>query len=157
MGATNLINYNNIFLLTRFPISWYDVSVEVCEMDELTKLIKTEIKKQFRSVRQFSMYIGVPQSTIVTALQKGIGGTSFETIMHICEVLDIKLVSGDNPVFMDGEKRELLERYARLDAEGKKAVRALAAVELLRVTDAEAYAELGKKLDAAQASPITEE
>ena len=58
-------------------------------MDELTKLIKTEIKKQFRSVRQFSMYIGVPQSTIVTALQKGIGGTSFETIMHICDVLDI--------------------------------------------------------------------
>ena len=39
-------------------------------MNELTSLIKTEIKKQFRSVRQFSMYIGVPQSTIITALQK---------------------------------------------------------------------------------------
>ena len=62
-------------------------------MDELTRLIKTEIKKQFRSVRQFSMYIGVPQSTIVTALQKGVGGTSFETIMHMCDVLDIKPVA----------------------------------------------------------------
>ena len=126
-------------------------------MDELTKLIKTEIKKQFRSVRQFSMYIGVPQSTIVTALQKGIGGTSFETIMHICDVLDIKPVAGENPIFMDGEKRELLERYTRLDAEGKKAVRALTAIELLRVSDAEAYAELGKKLDEAEAAPIPEE
>lgn len=126
-------------------------------MDELTLLIKKEIKRQFRSVRQFSMYIGVPQSTIVTALQKGIGGTSFETIMKICEVLDIKLVSGDSPVFMDGEKRELLERYARLDAAGKKAVRALAAIELLRVADPEAYAELGKKLTAANAAPIIEE
>ena len=117
-------------------------------MDELTKLIKTEIKKQFRSVRQFSMYIGVPQSTIVTALQKGIGGTSFETIMHICEVLDIKPVAnGESLVFMDSEKRELLERYARLDAEGKKAVRALATVELLRVAEPEAYADLGRKLD----------
>ncbi len=124
-------------------------------MDELTKLIKTEIKKQFRSVRQFSMYIGVPQSTIVTALQKGIGGTSFDTIMQICKVLDIKPVPGDNPVFLDGEKRELLERYARLDAEGKKAVRALTAVELLRVTDAEAYAEFGKKLKAAESAPGT--
>ena len=119
-------------------------------MDELTKLIKTEIKKQFRSVRQFSMYIGVPQSTIVTALQKGIGGTSFETIMHICDVLDIKPVADEKPVFMDGEKRELLERYTRLDNEGKKAVRAVTAIELLRVTDPEAFKELGKKLDAAE-------
>ncbi len=116
-------------------------------MDELTKLIKTEIKKQFRSVRQFSMYIGVPQSTIVTALQKGIGGTSFDTIMHICDVLDIKPVAGEKMLFLDNEKRELLDRYTRLDDEGKKAVRALTAVELLRVAEPEAYADLGKKLD----------
>ncbi|MBR0507810.1 MAG: hypothetical protein IJJ86_04300 [Clostridia bacterium] len=122
-------------------------------MDELTKLIKTEIKKQFRSVRQFSMYIGVPQSTIVTALQKGIGGTSFETIMQICKVLDIKPVPGDESVFLDGERRELLERYTKLDAEGKKAVRALTAIELLRVKDPESYAEFGKKLKATESVP----
>ena len=115
-------------------------------MDELTKLIKTEIKKQFRSVRQFSMYIGVPQSTIVTALQKGIGGTSFETIMQICKVLDIKPVPSDESVFLDGERREILERFSKLDAEGKKAVRALTAIEYLRVTNPEAYAEFGKEL-----------
>lgn len=125
-------------------------------MDELTKLIKKEIKRQFRSVRQFSMYIGVPQSTIVTALQKGIGGTSFETIMKICDVLDIKLVAGNSPVFLDGENRALLERYSRLDAEGKKAVRAVAEIELLRVADPDAFAELGKKLDAAAAGPSAE-
>ena len=126
-------------------------------MDELTKLIKKEIKRQFRSVRQFSMYIGVPQSTIVTALQKGIGGTSFETIMKICDVLDIKLVAGDSPVFLDGENRALLERYSRLDAEGKKAVRAVAEIELLRVADTDAFAELGKKLDDLAVSPAAAE
>ncbi|MBQ1566187.1 MAG: hypothetical protein IIZ82_08720 [Clostridia bacterium] len=126
-------------------------------MDELTKLIKKEIKRQFRSVRQFSMYIGVPQSTIVTALQKGIGGTSFETIMKICDVLDIKLVAGDSPVFLDGENRALLERYSRLDAEGKKAVRAVAEIELLRVADPDAFAELGKKLDDLAVSPAAAE
>ena len=126
-------------------------------MDELTKLIKAEIKKQFRSVRQFSMYIGVPQSTIVTALQKGIGGTSFETIMHVCDVLDIKPVPGDNTVFLDGEKRELLDRYARLDADGRKAVRAVTAVEFLRVTDAEAYETLSAKLKEMQEGPLTEQ
>ncbi|MDO4836155.1 MAG: helix-turn-helix transcriptional regulator [Clostridia bacterium] len=126
-------------------------------MDELTKLIKKEIKRQFRSVRQFSMYIGVPQSTIVTALQKGIGGTSFETIMKICDVLDIKLVAGDSHVFLDGENRALLERYSRLDAEGKKAVRAVAEIELLRVADPDAFAELGKKLDDLAVSPAAAE
>ena len=126
-------------------------------MDELTKLIKKEIKRQFRSVRQFSMYIGVPQSTIVTALQKGIGGTSFETIMKICDVLDIKLVAGDSPVFLDGENRALLERYSRLDAEGKKAVRAVAEIELLRVADPDAFAKLGKKLDDLAVSPAAAE
>ena len=126
-------------------------------MDELTNLIKKEIKRQFRSVRQFSMYIGVPQSTIVTALQKGIGGTSFETIMKICDVLDIKLVAGNSPVFLDGENRALLERYSRLDAEGKKAVRAVAEIELLRVADPDAFAELGKKLDDLAVSPAAAE
>ena len=125
-------------------------------MNELTKLIKAEIKKQFRSVRQFSMYIGVPQSTIITALQKGVGGTSFETVMLMCKVLNIKPVPGDNPVFLDGEKRELLDRYARLDDAGKKAVRTLAAIELLRVSDEEAFAALSKKLAEAEAAPVPE-
>ena len=124
-------------------------------MDELTRLIKTEIKKQFRSVRQFSMYIGIPQSTIVTAMQKGVGGTSFETIMHICEVLDIKPVPGEHAVFLDHEKRELLERFARLDNEGKRAVRAVAAMELLRVSDPEGFAALSKELDEA-GEPVAE-
>jgi hypothetical protein len=126
-------------------------------MNELTKLIKTEIKKQFRSVRQFSMYIGVPQSTIITALQKGIGGTSFETVMHMCEVLNIRPVPGDNTVFLDGEKRELLNRYARLDKPGKEAVRAVAAIELLRLHDTDAYADLSKRLAVAEEAPVIEE
>ncbi len=123
-------------------------------MEELTKLIKTEIKKQFRSVRQFSMYIGVPQSTIVTALQKGIGGTSFETIMNICKVLDIKPVIGDTIVYLDHDKRELLDRFARLDSAGKCAVRAVTGLELMRVSQPEAYADLSKKLVDAEQGDI---
>ena len=96
------------------------------------------------------------ENPIITALQKGVGGTSFETVMLMCKVLNIKPVPGDNPVFLDGEKRELLDRYARLDDNGKKAVRALAAIELLRVSDEEAYAELSKKLAEIESAPVTE-
>jgi len=116
-------------------------------MDELTLLIKKEIKRQYRSVRQFSMTIGVPQSTIVTALQKGIGGTSFSTIMTICKVLGIKPVLGEQGLFLDRESRTLLERYVLLDERGRQTVRALTEVEVLRVTNDPMYLELGRHLD----------
>lgn len=118
-------------------------------MDELTLLIKKEIKKQYRSVRQFSLAIGVPQSTIVTALQKGIGGTSFSTIVNICKVLDIKPVfGGEKGLFLNRESRVLLERYALLDERGKQTVRALTEVEALRSANDPLYLELGRRLDA---------
>ena len=116
-------------------------------MDELTLLIKKEIKRQYRSVRQFSMTIGVPQSTIVTALQKGIGGTSFSTIMTICKVLGIKPVLGEQGLFLDRESRTLLERYVLLDERGRQTVRALTEIEVLRATNDPMYLELGRHLD----------
>lgn len=116
-------------------------------MDELTLLIKKEIKRQYRSVRQFSMAIGIPQSTIVTALQKGIGGTSFSTIMTICKVLGIKPVLGETGLFLDRESRTLLERYNLLDDAGKRVVFAVTEVEVLRSTNDPLYLEIGTRLD----------
>lgn len=122
-------------------------------MDELTALIKKEIKRQYRSVRQFSMAIGVPQSTIVTALQKGIGGTSFSTIVSICKTLGIKLAFGDQKdMYFDRDSRYLLERYALLDERGKVTVRALMEVEALRSTNDPLYSKLGKQLDSITAA-----
>ncbi len=100
-------------------------------MDELTMLIKTEIKRKYKSVRQFSEAIGVPQSTIISALRKGIGGTSFDTVVKICRALGIKLPSSTSLV-MDREKSELLEYFTELDERGKYAVKAVCNVELLR-------------------------
>ena len=116
-------------------------------MDELTQLIKKEIKRQYRSVRQFSLAIGVPQSTIVTALQKGIGGTSFSTIMSICKVLGIKPVLGEQGIFLDRESRQLLERYMLLDERGRQTVLALSEVEVLRATADPLYSELLQRAD----------
>ena len=76
-------------------------------MDELTLLIKSEIKRQYKSVRRFAAEISVPQSTIISAMRKGISGTAFETVIKICNALDIKL-SVNSGVFMDKEKAELL-------------------------------------------------
>ena len=64
---------------------------EVKDMDELTMTIKNEIKRQYKSVRQFSAAIGIPQSTIISALRKGMGGTAFDTVVKMCSALGIKL------------------------------------------------------------------
>ena len=60
-------------------------------MDELTLLIKQEIKKQFRSVRQFAFSVGIAQTTVVSALKNGVSGTGFSTVMKICKALDIQV------------------------------------------------------------------
>ncbi len=101
-------------------------------MDNLTLLIKTEIKKQYKSVRQFSQAVDIPQSTIISALRKGIGGTAFESVLKMCDVLNIKLDVNSN-VCIDREKRQLLEQFTQLDEAGKNAVKAVSAVELCRV------------------------
>ena len=100
-------------------------------MDELTSLIKAEIKKQYKSVRRFSAEIGIPQSTIISAIKKGVSGTAFDTVVKMCTYLDIKL-SFNSGVFMDKEKSELLNAFSELDEIGKHTVKTVCNVEALR-------------------------
>ena len=100
-------------------------------MDELTSLIKSEIKRQYKSVRRFAAEIDVPQSTIISAMRKGVSGTAFETVLKICNALDIKL-SVNGGVFMDKEKAELLNAFSQLDEIGKHTVKTVCSVENLR-------------------------
>lgn len=100
-------------------------------MDNLTTLIKAEIKRQYKSVRQFSQCVDIPQSTIISALRKGIGGTAFDSVVKMCEVLGIKLAVNSS-VYLDEEKRELLEAFSELDEKGRHTVRTMCKVELMR-------------------------
>lgn len=59
-------------------------------MDNLTKIVRTEITRQYKSVRQFAFAVDIPLSTINSALHNGIGGSSFDTVVHICKTLGIK-------------------------------------------------------------------
>ncbi|MBE6681053.1 MAG: helix-turn-helix transcriptional regulator [Ruminococcaceae bacterium] len=100
-------------------------------MDELTMTVKSEIKRKYKSVRQFAAAIDIPQSTIISGLRKGVGGMAFDTVVKMCTALGIKL-SMNSGVFMDKEKSELLEYFGELDDRGRYTVRAVCNVELLR-------------------------
>jgi len=94
-------------------------------MEELDKkeLLKQEILSQYKSVRQFSTVIDVPYSTLVTALQRGIDGMAYETVLSICEKLSLNPVTL-KPLTEATVSEEILENsimkyYVQLNQDGR--------------------------------------
>lgn len=106
-------------------------------MDNLTKTVRAEITRQFKSVRQFAFAVGIPLSTINSALHNGIGGSSFDTVLQICKVLGIKAMSDDAALYLTDDTEKLLTQYAHLDDYGRHTVSAVMRVEYERCTGAE--------------------
>ena len=101
-------------------------------MDNLTKIVQQEITRQFKSVRQFSFAVGIPLSTVNSALHNGVGGSSYDTVVKMCKILGIKTVSDDGEHYLTEETEELLERYAKLDDYGRHTVKSVLKVEYER-------------------------
>lgn len=101
-------------------------------MDHLTKTVQQEIARQFKSVRQFSFAVGIPLSTVNSALHNGVGGSGYDTVVKMCKVLGIKAVGDDRARYLTEETEELLERYAELDDYGRHTVSSVLKVEYER-------------------------
>ena len=69
------------------------------------EVLKKEILRQYRSVRQFAIEMNIPYSTLVTALDRGIDGMAYGTVIKMCDKLRL------NPVDFSS-----LERDASLGA-----------------------------------------
>ena len=104
-------------------------------MDNLTKIIREEIKRQYRSVRQFAFAVGVPLSTVNSALHNGVGGSSFDTVLRLCDALGIKALGNDAAFYLTDDTEKLLTQYARLDDYGRHTVSAILQVEYNRCTE----------------------
>ena len=101
-------------------------------MDELTEIIKKNIKDKFSSTRQFAEKIGIPQTTIVSALKNGVSGTSFTTVCKICSELDIKFMDGMYPVEVTDSTKKIVEKLSKLDEKGIHTVSTVLEMEYLR-------------------------
>ncbi|MDP4132793.1 MAG: helix-turn-helix transcriptional regulator [Bacillota bacterium] len=101
-------------------------------MDYLTELITCEIKKQYRSVRQFAFAIGVPQTTVVSALKKGVSGTGYDTVLKMCKTLNIRLADYETPIPLDDEVVDMVNMYSALDEKGMHTVRTVILMEYNR-------------------------
>ena len=106
-------------------------------MDNLTKLVRDEITRQYRSVRQFAFAVDIPLSTINSALHNGVGGSSFDTVMRICKILAIKAMSNDAALYLTDDTEKLLTQYAKLDDYGRHTISSVMQVEYDRCKDKE--------------------
>ena len=91
------------------------------------EILKAEILQQYKSVRQFAIELSIPYSTLVTALDRGIEGMAYGTVMRLCERLNL------NPVDFSplekgtdlGERiieNRVMQQYTRLNKQGRKKV-----------------------------------
>ena len=101
-------------------------------LDSITKLIKSEIKRQYKSVRQFSEKSGIPYSTLSNALSKGIGGTSYDTVVKICDLLNLKQLYDTEVSLFNKQFYEICTMLTALDEQGVHTVRAILTLEYNR-------------------------
>lgn len=91
------------------------------------EVLKKEILRQYRSVRQFSMEMCISYSTLVTALERGIDGMAYGTVIRMCDKLNL------NPVdFSPLDERDrlsaklienrVMESYTKLNQQGRDKV-----------------------------------
>lgn len=101
-------------------------------MDSITMLIKNEIKAQYKTIRKFSEASGIPYSTLSNALSKGIGGTSYETVVKICRLLNLKQVYDSDIVLFNKEFHDIYTKLTQLDDQGVHTVCAVLNAEYSR-------------------------
>lgn len=88
------------------------------------EILKKEILSQYKSVRQFALKMGIPYSTLVTTLDRGVEGMAYGTVIKICDKLSLNPVdfsSVENGVVL-GEKileNKVLHLYVSLNKKGR--------------------------------------
>lgn len=91
------------------------------------EILKKEILKQYRSVRQFALEMNIPYSTLVTALERGIEGMAYGTVIRMCDKLSL------NPVDFSSLERDaslgaqllenrVMQSYVKLNPEGREKI-----------------------------------
>ena len=91
------------------------------------EVLKRVILSQYKSVRQFAVEMDIPYSTLVTALERGIEGMAYSTVIRICDALALNPV--DFTPLDEGEglsvqitTKRVMERYDRFNRAGRKKI-----------------------------------
>ncbi len=88
------------------------------------------IKSEYKSLREFSLQVGIANTTLSSMFKKGIGGTAFDTVSTVCRKLNVSvdsLCAHDSIVQISDRttsaERDMLLQYRRLDYHSKELIR----------------------------------
>lgn len=110
------------------------------------EILKAEILRQYRSVRQFAMELQIPYSTLVTALERGIEGMAYGTVIKMCDRLslnpvDFTSLERDTSLGAQLLENRVMQYYVRLNQAGRDKI-----LELMDdFVQIDKYKEKGKK------------
>ncbi len=91
------------------------------------EILKQEILRQYRSVRQFAMEMDIPYSTLVTALERGIEGMAYGTVIKMCDKLnlnpvDFSSLEKDTALGAQLIENRVMQYYLKLNQNGRDKV-----------------------------------
>lgn len=94
---------------------------------EKAEILKGIILTKYKSIRQFAVAMDIPYSTLVTALERGVDGMAYSTVIRICTALSLNPV--DFTPLEEGTKlsqqittKQVMEKYNQLNRAGKKRI-----------------------------------
>lgn len=91
-----------------------------------SQILKKAILSQYKSVRQFSLEMQIPYSTLVTALDRGIEGMAYGTVVRICDKLNLNPITfaslEDATVSEKLLENRVMQFYVKLNIDGKEKV-----------------------------------
>ena len=92
------------------------------------QILKNEILAQYKSVRQFAIEMEMPYSSLMSALDKGVSGMAYETVISICRKLGINptnfskngIENGNSVEELSDHSKRLIAYYSKLNLDGKQ-------------------------------------
>ena len=90
--------------------------------------MKNAILAQYKSVRQFAIEMEMPYSSLMSALDKGVSGMAYETVISICKKLGINptdfskngIENGNSIEELSDHSKRLIAYYSKLNVDGKQ-------------------------------------
>ena len=91
------------------------------------EILKKVILSRYKSIRQFAVATNIPYSTLITALERGVDGMAYSTVIRICEALslnplDFSPLEEGNTLSSQITTRRVMERFWKLNKSGRKRI-----------------------------------
>ncbi|MCQ2548413.1 MAG: transcriptional regulator [Lachnospiraceae bacterium] len=91
------------------------------------QILKKEILLRYKSVRQFAIEMEIPYSTLVTALDRGIEGMAYGTVIRICDRLklnpiDFTSLERDTTISEQLLENRVMQYYIKLNEKGREKI-----------------------------------